>query len=347
MGHLVKHTSLVILGAALLMACSLVDEDLSVCTSENRLDYELRLVTNMTTELQTELSMAADLSISAALRTSLSDVFTDFAHDVDLSFYDVDGYMARAHHEAQIMDASQTSYSLYIPVRRYMHLAVANLMNSGCVSLAGDESAKTAMLVQEKADTLNPQTSGIFTARLLMDIKEGISQRFDVHLYMANCGSALVIDTLGCGLKDLKVYTSGYATGFHLSDSTYVFDSNPVIRTRKIELTEEENNSQVCFSPVNFPSREAPDSKTVIITEDPFISDYSDVELWNYEVYSTLKDGSITANHLSLHKPLRPGQFQIIKGRMYSDGTVTTTDASISVSVMLDWSPGMEHDVFL
>ena len=212
----VKHFSLVILGAALLTACGLVDEDLSLCTADSRLDYELRLVTNVKTELQTELSMETELSLAEALRESLSDVFTDYAHDVDLSFYDVDGEMLRAFHEKHIMDASQTSYALMIPVRRYVHLAVANLMGSGCVSFVEDESARTAKLVQEKSDTMDPHTSGIFTARLPIDIKDGQDQRFDVHLYMANCGSALIIDTLGCGLKDLKVYTSGFATGFHV-----------------------------------------------------------------------------------------------------------------------------------
>ena len=37
-------------------SCSVIDEDQSDCVEQAKLDYELRLVTNMTTELRTELT---------------------------------------------------------------------------------------------------------------------------------------------------------------------------------------------------------------------------------------------------------------------------------------------------
>ena len=46
-------------------ACSLIDEDMRDCETDTRLDYELRLVTNMTTELQTQLSLEEDAEVAA------------------------------------------------------------------------------------------------------------------------------------------------------------------------------------------------------------------------------------------------------------------------------------------
>ena len=113
-----------------LLACSSIDEDLSDCGSDYELNYELRLVTNMTTELQTQLTTQTDVNIAQALRTHLQNIFTDFAHDVDLSFYDTQGDSLRLHHDEHIMDANQASYTLYLPMRQYMHLAAANVVNN-------------------------------------------------------------------------------------------------------------------------------------------------------------------------------------------------------------------------
>ena len=71
-------------------SCSMIDEDLSDCETpeppeeEVDINYELQLVTNMSTEIKTELDMHAEFAISAALKTQLSEIFSDFAHDVDL-----------------------------------------------------------------------------------------------------------------------------------------------------------------------------------------------------------------------------------------------------------------------
>ena len=65
----VKYISLLLLGAAIFASCSLVDEDVSDCEADYNIDYELRLVTNMTTELQTQLSLDTDVAVSNALRS--------------------------------------------------------------------------------------------------------------------------------------------------------------------------------------------------------------------------------------------------------------------------------------
>lgn len=82
--------------------CSVIDEDLSDCgeeLKELRLDYDLHLVTNLNIELQKEFDSQVDAGILKALRNYLSPIFTDYAHDLDLSFYDHQGDFARLHHE--------------------------------------------------------------------------------------------------------------------------------------------------------------------------------------------------------------------------------------------------------
>ena len=88
-------------------SCSVIDDDLSVCGNDYELDYELRLVTNMTTELKTQLTTETELNLAQALRTHLTDIFTDFAHDVDLSFYDTQGDSLRLQHDEHIMDKGE------------------------------------------------------------------------------------------------------------------------------------------------------------------------------------------------------------------------------------------------
>ena len=335
-----KHLKHIVLGGGCLLmaaACSLIDEDMRDCEADTRIDYELRLVTNMTTELQTQLSQEADAEVAAALEACWKEIFSSRAHDVDLSFYDVAEPMERLHHERHVMDASQTSYTLYIPVRRYMHLAVANLEGSGNVRLEDDGQSTTASLRQQLADTLDSQTKGIFTARLPMDIREGVDQEFDVRLYMANSSAAIVLDTLGSHVKDVRVYGVGFATEFDLADSVYHFPYTPVIRSRKVEVGSVPGEP-LCYTTVTFPSRVSRESK----------ADASGA-LWQLRVYSTMPDGKTAESVVHVTSPLEAGMVKIIKGKIYGNGALVPEegDPSVTVSVVLDWSPGMEHEVIL
>ena len=337
---MIKHLKHIVLGGGCLLmaaACSLIDEDMRDCEADTRIDYELRLVTNMTTELQTQLSQEADAEVVAALEACWKEIFSSRAHDVDLSFYDVAEPMERLHHERHVMDASQTSYSLYIPVRRYMHLAVANLEGSGNVRLEDDGQSTTASLRQQLADTLDSQTKGIFTARLPMDIREGVDQEFDVRLYMANSSAAIVLDTLGSHVKDVRVYGVGFATEFDLADSVYHFPYTPVIRSRKVEVGSVPGEP-LCYTTVTFPSRVSRESK----------ADASGA-LWQLRVYSTMPDGKTAESVVHVTSPLEAGMVKIIKGKIYGNGALVPEegDPSVSVSVVLDWSPGMEHEIEL
>ena len=107
---------LLMAGSVFLTGCSMIDEDLSDCVEpETKVDYELELVTNFSTEITTELETETlltdedDKDMARVLREFLKNIFTDYAHDVDLSFYDTQGDSLRLHHEQHIMDANQAS----------------------------------------------------------------------------------------------------------------------------------------------------------------------------------------------------------------------------------------------
>ena len=325
--------------AVALTACGLVDQDIRECEpSDFQLDYELDLVTNMTTEIETEVSLVADVAVTQAMKSYMDGVFTDFAHDVDLRFYDVAGDSTLLHQEAHVMDASQTSYTLSIPVREYMHLASANLDLNETLSLDYGENCHSARILQQVADTLPSHSAGVFTGRLPMRILEGRDQQFDMRLYMANSATALVIDTSGCNISDVKVFMSGFATSFDICDSLYHFDYTPVIRADKLSTAP---TNAMAFAAVHFPSRQAEDTKVLIDVDDPFVEVNAGHTLWQYRVYVYLKDGTITENILGVRRVLHPGELKALVAWAHADGTVIPSDPTVTVMVTLDWTPGL------
>ena len=333
-------------------SCNVIDDDLSVCGNDYELDYELRLVTNMTTELKTQLTTETELNLAQALRTHLTDIFTDFAHDVDLSFYDTQGDSLRLQHDEHIMDANQASYTLYLPMRHYMHLAVANIVDNPLVDLVNDERCHQSQLSLihtpsgspvlrgETDEIVQSHTTGIFTARQSMEVLEGVDQHFDVHLFMANCAAVLVVDTVGSGIREMKVVATGFATGFNIADSAFIYsDKPPLVKANPVEAQCE---GEVAFCTVNFPSREPEESETatrvVIETTDPFVAPTAKERLWEFRIYATSHDGSVTESVLYIRRPLRAGQFMIIKVKARPDGSVTTGDPTIGINVTLNWN---------
>ena len=334
--------------ALAIKGCGLVDENLQDCEQDHLLNYELRLVTNMSTEINTQLetsiSTEVELSAAAALRNYLKNIFTDFAHDVDLSFYDVVEDSVRLHHESHVMDANQSSYTLYIPVHRYMHTAVANVVDNNLITLEDDDLCHTGRLHQAVADTVASHNTGLFTARLPMDVLDNIDQTFNVHLYMANCATALVVDTLASSVKDLKVNLTGFATDFNICDSTYRFQYTPVVKTDRLDLPVP---GGMCFASVNYPSRDTRTTKSIFETTDPFISEGAVNSLWQIRAYATLADGTVTETKLGVTKPLRAGQLKIIKVKALPNGAVQPDDPEVAVSIALDWQAGQEHEIEL
>ena len=352
----VKHIAvrLIALGA-ILSGCSLIDEDQSDCGKELGVEYELQLITNVSTELEAKLGMSTEVSLSAAMRTHLGSVFTDHADDVDLSFYDVVGDSLRLHHEQHQMDASRTSYTLMIPVHEYMHLAIANVMENGPVRLMEDETCHSATLLQEEADTVDSHRTGLFTARLPMDIIEGVDQQFDVHLFMANCATGLVLDTTAIRVKEIRVLATGFADSFSIADSVYHYRPGVMVRAEKVEPEEESLEREVCFTTVSFPTRdvmekpkndeEEQETKVVIETDD-FVEPEIDTEpVWELHVMVTLPDNTVTRSVLKVYKSVKAGQLMILKGRLRPDGGTQINDPNVGVSVSLDWKEGGSYVV--
>lgn len=313
----------------LLTGCSTIDDDLSDCGVDYQMDYHLQLVTNFNTELQTQLTTETEVKVGDALRRHLNGIFADFAHDIDLSFFGTEGEDELLWHTEEVMDASEKTFTFYLPKNNYRHLALANLQQNSQVSAEGGEQGQTLHLVQKEGDKVESHETGLFTARTDMDVKEGVDQTFNVSLYMANSAVALVLDPRGNDVSSIQVYSTGFATGFNVNDSTYTFaEKSPLIHTQEIDT----GTDQQCFCSVNFPSRDEVEGN------EPF---------WQFYVYVTKNDGTITETVLNVYKPLKAGELQIVKAYLDEDGVAYPTDATVGVSVTLDWNSGGEHDVEL
>ena len=320
-----------ILGLALLVsfaACSTIDEDLSDCGEEFKVEYELHLITNFETELQTQLTSSAELRVADALRDYLADVFSNVGHDIDLSFYDTGKEANLRYHKSDLINDSTKSYTLFLPVQKYRNLALANLLNNSVVSVAGGDQSSTLALVQKPEETIESHETGLFTARTDIKVLEGKDQTFHVNLYMSNSATALVIDNSeGVNVKDIQVYATGFATGFNVNDSTYTFvDNPPLVHAQSVNTG---TDDMLCFCTVNFPSRDKTEG---------------DEPLWQYVVYVTLADGSVTKSVLKMEEPLKAGEIKIVKVHLQTDGSLQPVSAEVGVSVTLDWKQGGSYE---
>ncbi|MBQ6751118.1 MAG: hypothetical protein IJR02_10205 [Bacteroidaceae bacterium] len=337
MKGIVRHGVTLLLtlwGAWTLTGCSTIDDDLSDCGNDYEIVYELRLVTNIETEIQTQLTTQTELRVADALRGHLANIFTDFAHDIDLSFYDVSKDHDLLHHEEHVMNNNERSYTIYLPMREYRHLALANLKNNTWVKAEGRELSHTLNLMQEVRDTVASHETGLFTARTDMDVLADVDQTFYVKLYMANSAVALVLDPRGQDVRNVRVFTTGFATGFNVNDSTYTFaQRSPIVRTESIDT----GTDLFCFCSVNFPSGR-------VSTRDAAEGDGA---CWKLNIYVKKADGTITETVLSVMEPLDAEQLKIIKAYLDEDGVAHPADATVGVSVTLNWNQGGEHDVEL
>jgi hypothetical protein len=167
-----------------------------------------------------------------------------------------------------------------------------------------------------------------------MEVLEGVDQTFNVKLYMANCSATLVLDPLGLDYTDLKVFTTGFANEFLIKDSTYVYDHTS---TMVVAQPVETDNNLLCFCSVNFPSRDAAPASAGTRAE-------KGAPLWQFKVYLTKKDGSVTETVLDIEEPLKAGDLKVIKGEFDKDGAVRPYDSKVGVSVTLDWNNGGSYD---
>lgn len=319
----------------------MIDDDLSECGEELVIDYQLQLRTELSTQLQTELSEEADSLVREALREWLSPVFTDKAKDIDLHFFNKETDKLR-HRIQDVINASQTSYTLKLPKENYMHLALANIADNNQMSLADRDHSTMMCLNLPSSSPLKSMNTGVFTARLDMTVDDN-SKHFDVYLYMVNAAVALVIDTTACdSLVSMEGTLNDVACGFSMRDSIFSYATpcafqlvNVPIRKaagapgsqRRIKA-EEENATTACLATVGMPSRDdAP---------------------WTLTVKSTLIGNRHTTSTLTIDDPLLAGELRIIQIKMNEDGSllpVQSTEASVSIT--LDWKDGGSHEINL
>lgn len=333
---------LVCAALAPLSSCSTIDDDLSDCGFE--VNYELKLETTIQTKLQlqleTDITLQTNLQLTSSLRRHLESIFRDHADDVDLSFYDVRGDSVRLEHDQHDMNGKEQHYTLNIQRRHYMHLATANVKQETGVEALDANNCHKARLAQARPDTIPSHTTGLFTARHDMDIKDSIDQTFNVQLYMANAATVLVIDTLGSSVRDIKVYATGFASGFNMADSTYTFAEKPaIVQSTPIKV---DDPQYACYSTVNFPSR---DRLIIPIGAAPNRASSDDVTdgLWEYHLYITTASGSVTRSVLKSSRPLHAEQVLIVHVKLESDGTPETTDTTVGVNVTTNWNEGGQY----
>ena len=301
-----------VLTTVLLSACSAIDDDLSDCGIDYELEYELQLVTNMEVEIQTQLTTQAEASVAEALYSHLKNIFSDFAHDIDLSFYEVDGMYERLYHEQHVMDDNEKSYALYLPMREYRHLALANLQRNSWVTLTGDEHSNTMQLQQVLTEPVESHQTGIFAARTNMDVMEDMNQTFHVNLYMVNCAAVLLLESRGHDAKNVEVFSTGFATGYNVNDNTYTFSENPpLVHADRVEV---EDDSYLCYCTVTFPSSETPNPNIV--------SSADEEAYWQFRIRVKTVDGNIVETILNVQEALLAGQLKIVKAYIDSDGVV-------------------------
>ena len=283
-------------------SCTLIDDDLTVCGKNYQLNYEMRLVTNMDIELDLVLNAVTDSVVKRMLRRDLSTVFSDHAHDVDLSFFrTADG--ERSYYRNEIIDDNRSSFTFYLPKESYRHLAIANIDDALTVEKTDSLSREYLSLRNIAGDTLPSQSTGLFSARLDMEVQDSIDQEFDVHLYMVNSAMALIIDTTDCTVRDINVFTTGTGCGFNLNDSVFDFSRKPVIRAKQVKTTDDPSaispynqtfsqataskETMLAYTSVNFPSDN-------VLTADGF---------WQVYVYVTMPDNKVTQNILKIGNP--------------------------------------------
>ncbi len=328
-------------------SCLLIDDDLSVCPPNEKsynLNYSVKLETNMNLELATTLSADVDQPVAQALRNKLSSVFTDHANDVQLKFFDeVTGNLR--FDSLAVINSNRTSFAISLPREQYMHLSLANVNGNGVCEVYGGELSAAYHIQQRISDTLPSQQTGLFSARLPMDVVDTIDQDFHAILYMINSAVALVVDTAGYSGHVISAYTEGTASDFYIKDSIYLFQHPSIIRAEEVIVNNSNpmpaiakgakatHNTQACFTTVCMPSADTPNAN----------GDY-----WAMKVYVRLPDGTITENVLSVSTPLLAGNIKVIKVKMQDDGSlVAVTTTNVGISVTLDWKQGSEYEPWL
>ncbi len=303
---------------------SCIDEDMSDCGTDYTINYQVRLHTNMQTEISSELSAPGEQAVAGRLEQALADIFSDVARDLDINFYANNGL---AHHEAHQINAANASFTIYLKAEDYRHLAWTNVAVNPVLTLSGQDTDSQVNIANMPNDTIDAHTQGLFTARKDMAVKSE-SYTFTVPLYMQNSATALVINRNGVAADDIKAYVVGLANDFSVNDSVYHYDRTTAVRTIRMD-----EGGYTCLHTAGFPS-----------SDDMRLRAGEADGIWSYHVYVTV-NGKITETKLYVREPLKAAQLKIIKVNLNPDGSVTTEAPEVGVSVTLDWKPGGDHEI--
>jgi hypothetical protein len=331
-----------LLAAMALTGCSMIDEDISKCNNRIRLTYELLLDPEIIQELEDELDLHADEDIRAMLKDYVDGVFTNYARDVDLFFYDTEDSMSLLRSMSETMNSASNTYAISMPIRSYMHTAVANVKVSENVHFVAQDRFPTAQLEHEKAGNYyTPQKSGLFSAHRQLDIGQKANQRFRIKLNMVNSATALILDTgKATEVTDIRVEVEGMATAFNLADSTFVYTDGAVFSTEEFSI-----GYKHCYAAVHFPSRlSETDLEESGTKADP---EYDPHKPWHWIVYATLEDGTVTRSVLDMAPSVLAGQLKIRNAFVMDHGEVGSNEIGLSINVQLNWQEGPDIPIIL
>ena len=300
---------------------SCIDEDMSKCGKDYKIKYNLRLNTQIHTLIDIDLNTTEERHIANRLKQELGTVFTDHALDNDLSFF-IGKVLYR--HEANIMNANSVSYTIYLPRNDYQNLSLANTGSARNVKITGANDCKALALEQEQKDTINSHNIGLFTSRLSID-ENDFEHDLQTTLYMANSSAVVVIDQSKVQPTELWGFVEGMATQFQVNDSTYSSSLNTMVRAKRINQ--------------NFITNSIPTHDALYTVCFPSIK-----QEWRYHVIAKVND-KYTETIFTMNEPLKAGKLKIIKTRLKEDGSLSTSNTAVGVSVKLDWKPGGSHDV--
>lgn len=315
--------------------CSLIDDDLSVCGVDCRIDYEMRLKTNMRMKVDDVLHAELDKPLADSLAIWLAPIFSAHAHDVELSFFSTDGMDELRHHSTEIVNGRSSTYTFYLPRENYNHLAIVNIADNDQVRLLGKDHSTTYLMETVDSDTLHSLPTAIYTARQPINAAgEEENYVFTVDLYMACSAVALVLDDKATTMNHIETYLLGSASAFEVGDSVYTYTNSRPVRCEKV--------TEQCYSAISLPSRGVAD----IPAGAPKRSDEDKEIYWQLDVYVTLPDGTITETKLDIDYPLEADALEIIRCNVQNDGSVLPVEnAHIGATVVLDWKKGDEHEV--
>lgn len=326
-----------ILFPLIFVACSLIDDDLTVC-QDLAINYQMQLHTELSLQLQTELMLETEEPVRNALQKWLAPIFTDKAKDIDLSFFSAETDVLQ-HYIHEIINDTRTSYTFQLPKENYVHLGLANLEDNNQVQLVNGTKAETMELVLNNKSESASFTTGVFTAREHMEIGDS-SQNFDVRLYMATCAVAVVIDTTLCdSLVSVSGYLSGSADSFSVRDSVYTYSGKNRLLLEEVPIDEKPNklpgktkrskisNQYSCVGVSCFPTE---DRKT-----------------WSVTVTATLTGDRHTKTTLTVQEPVQAGTLRLLRVHVNGDGSLEPDDTGkeVGITIELDWKDGGEQEI--